>query len=99
MPYECSILFHFLVMFNLNVFIVNDSNHTGQALQSHLYMNVLDTLLLGFAAFTCRVLSRMYFEHQEIQVFINFCIPTFAFELILNLSSILIKSNKWLSSK
>ena len=61
------------------------------------YMNVLDTLLLGFAAFTCAILSRMYFEHQEIQVLINFCIPTFAFRLIL-LSSVLIKLYKWLSS-
>ena len=58
------------------------------------YMNVLDTLLLGFAAFNCAVLSRTYFEHQEIQVLINFCIAT---ELFL-LSSVLIKLYKWLSS-
>ena len=62
------------------------------------YMNVLDTLMLGFAAFTCAVLSQQYSVHQKILFFTILCIPTFAFGLNILLLSILLRLCKWLSS-
>ena len=60
------------------------------------YMNVLDSLLLALAAFTCVVLLSMSAKYYH-QLFILFCIPTFAFGLIL-FSRVLIKLYRWLSS-
>ena len=62
-------------------------------------MNVLDTLMLGLAAYACAGLSQnlTHFEHVVTQLIIVFFFPSIAFGFIL-LLCILIKLYKWCSS-
>ena len=49
----------------------------------HMYMNVLDTLLLTHTTVICVLLSRKYFPSEVIQLFVVLLIPTFVFGLLL----------------
>ena len=62
------------------------------------YMNVLDSLLLGFIAYACAGLSQnsAHFEHTVTHVFIVLCTPLFGVGLIL-LFVVLIKLHRRLS--
>ena len=46
-------------------------------------MNILDTLLLMFAAVTCILLSRDYFIGEETQIFIILLVPSTVFGLLI----------------
>ena len=48
-----------------------------------MHMNILDTLLLMFAAVTCILLSRDYFIGEETQIFIILLVPSTVFGLLI----------------
>ena len=49
----------------------------------HKYMNILDTLLLAYAAVTCMLLSRDSFAGEGTQIFIALLIPSIVFGLVI----------------
>lgn len=91
-------VFDFLDLLCLDLFIVNDSNCTGPALQINVHECFGHHVTRAYSIYACAVLSQntTHFEKVVTQLFIIICIPPFAFGLILSLC-ILIKLYRSLS--